>query len=127
MPLVRKQFSASKKITAARLYISGLGYYEAWINGKRVGDHVLDPGFTTFRKEVFYAAFDVTKLITRGNNAIGIMLGNGWFNPLPLRLFGRFNLRNIQETGRPCVKAQLFLRYDDGTTSLIITDHSWST
>ena len=127
MPLFRKQFSTTGKIAAARLYISGLGYYEAWINGKRVGDHVLDPGFTTFRKQVFYSTYDVTDLVMRGNNAIGIMLGNGWFNPLPLRLFGRFNLRNIQETGRPCVKAQLFLRYEDGTISMITTDDTWRT
>ena len=66
MPLLRKVFSANKKITAARLYISGLGYYEAFLNGQKIGDHVLDPGFTTYRKEVLYAVYDITTLLRKG-------------------------------------------------------------
>jgi alpha-L-rhamnosidase len=60
MPLLKKIFSAPKKVTSARLYISGIGYYEAYINGKKVGDRVLEPGFTTYRKEVLYSTYDVT-------------------------------------------------------------------
>jgi alpha-L-rhamnosidase len=55
------------------------------------------------------------------------MLGNGWYNPLPLRLFGRFNLRDVQQTGGPCVKSQLLIRYSDGSTQTISTDDSWLT
>ena len=87
MPLFRKGFTTKKKITSARLYITGLGYYEAYLNGKRVGDHELDPGFTTYKKQVFYSTYDVTALVKNGNNIAGIMLGNGWYNPLPLRRF----------------------------------------
>ena len=114
MPLLRKEFSASKKIESARLYISGIGYYEAYLNGKKIGDHVLDPGFTTYRKEVLYSVYDMTAMLKRGNNVMGIMLGNGWWNPLPLKLFGRWDLRDYQQTGRPCVYAQIYIQYSDG-------------
>lgn len=127
MPLFKKIFTASKKIASARLYISGQGYYEAYLNGKKIGDRVLEPGFTTYKKEVLYSCYDVSSLLKNGSNNIGVMLGNGWYNPLPLRLFGRFNLREVQQTGRPCVKGQLLIRYTDGTTQTIITDETWLT
>jgi len=76
MPLLRKVFSVNKKITVARLYISGLGYHEAFLNGQKIGDHVLDPGFTTYRKKVFYAVYDITTLLRTGNNTAGLMLGS---------------------------------------------------
>lgn len=127
MPLFRKNFQARKAIAQARLYISGLGYYEAYVNGKKVSDHVLDPGWTTYSKEALYVVHDVTSLVKQGNNVAAIMLGNGWWNPLPLRLFGRFNLRDVQQTGRPCVRAELHVTYADGTRDEILTDASWQT
>ncbi|HUR11784.1 MAG TPA: family 78 glycoside hydrolase catalytic domain [Flavitalea sp.] len=127
MPVFRKFFTSSKKISTARLYISGLGYYEAFFNGKKIGDHALDPGFTTYRKEVFYSTYDVTAIIKKGKNILGVELANGWYNPLPLRLFGRFNLRNVLQTGRPCVLAQLMISYADGTSEVIATDETWQT
>ncbi|MEJ7588882.1 MAG: family 78 glycoside hydrolase catalytic domain [Ferruginibacter sp.] len=127
MPLLRRSFSSGKKITAARLYISGVGYYEAFLNGQKIGDHVLDPGFTTYRKEVLYSIYDITALVNKGTNVVGVMLGSGWWNPLPLRLFGRFDLRKVQETGRPCVKAQIHINYSDGSFATIITDERWQT
>lgn len=126
MPLFRKEFFAKKNIESARLYISGLGYYEAYLNGEKIGDHVLDPGFTTFKKEVLYAVYDITDL-QKGKNVIGIMLGNGWWNPLPFKLFGKWDLRNYQQTGRPCAIAELHIKYTDGSTEKIITDESWVT
>ena len=117
----------AKKIAAARLYITGLGYYEAYLNGKKIGDQVLDPGFTSYRKQVLYSTFDVTTQIKKGKNIFSLRLGNGWYNPLPIRLFGRFNLRDVQQTGRPCVKSQLLLRYIDGTEETIVSDESWLT
>ncbi|HVG17188.1 MAG TPA: alpha-L-rhamnosidase N-terminal domain-containing protein, partial [Chitinophagaceae bacterium] len=113
-PLIRHSFNTSKKIAAARLYVSGLGYYEAYLNGKKVGDHVLDPGWTTYKKQAFFVTHDLTSLLQQGRNTIGFMLGNGWYNPLPIQLFGRFNLRDVQQTGRPCVKAQVHVVYTDG-------------
>lgn len=127
MPLFRKTIAIAKKVKHARLYISGLGYYEAYLNEKKIGDHVLDPGWTNYRKQVLYTTYDITSHIKNGTNVVGIMLGNGWYNPLPLRLFSRFNLRDVLETGRPCVKAEIHLTYEDGTSETIITDESWST
>jgi alpha-L-rhamnosidase len=127
MPLFRKEFSAAKSISAARLYISGVGYYEAYLNGKKISDHVLDPGWTTYRKEVQYVVHDVTSLLTKGTNVVGVMLGSGWWNPLPFRLFGRWDLREFQQTGRPCVKAEFHIGYTDGSNEIISTDESWYT
>jgi len=127
MPLFRKTFSANKAIADARLYICGLGYYESYINGSKVGDHVLDPGWTAHREQALYVTYDITGMLQRGSNAIGVMLGNGWYNPLPLRLFRFANLRDHQQTGRPVVKAQLLIRYMDGTSEIICTDQTWKT
>ncbi len=126
MPLLRKEFFAKKKIERARLYVSGLGYYEAYLNGRRIGDHVLDPGFTTYKKEVLYSVYDITELVN-GKNTIGVMLGSGWWNPLPFKFFGRWDLRDYQQTGRPCVIAELHINYEDGSRDKIITDESWLT
>jgi alpha-L-rhamnosidase len=127
MPLLKKPFNIRKNIAAARLYISGLGYYEAYLNGAKVSDHVLDPGFTTYRKQVLYVVHDVTKLLKKGANTAGVMLGNGWWNPLPFHFFGRWDLRHYQQTGRPCVKAELHIQYADGAEDNIVTDESWQT
>lgn len=127
MPLLRKPFAVNKKISSARLYISGVGYYEAYLNGSKVGDHMLDPGFTTYRKEVLYTTYDITSLIKKGNNMAGIMLGNGWWNPLPLKLFGRWDLRTYQQSGRPCVKAEIHIHYTDDSDEIIATDERWQT
>ncbi|CAG5017646.1 Alpha-L-rhamnosidase [Dyadobacter sp. CECT 9275] len=127
MPLFRKSFDTRKKLTAARLYIAGVGYYEAYLNGRKVGDHVLDPGWTSYEKQVLYCVYDVTALLRPGTNVAGVMVGNGFYNPLPLRLFGTFNIRNAQQTGRPAVKAEIRLEYADGSTEKILTDESWQT
>jgi alpha-L-rhamnosidase len=126
-PLFRKEFSIEKKITRARVYVSGLGYYELRLNGRRVGDQVLDPGWTTYSNRVLYSCYDVTDQLRRGTNALGVMLGNGWFNPLPLRMFGQFNLRNYLVTGEPRVILQLVVEFADRTSRTIVTDESWKT
>jgi alpha-L-rhamnosidase len=127
MPLFRREFTPAKQIASARLYISGVGYYEAFLNGKKVSDNVLDPGWTTYRKQTLYVVHDVTSLLSQGKNVAGIMLGSGWWNPLPFKLFGRWDLREFQQTGRPCVKAELHLRYTDGSVEKILTDEGWQT
>lgn len=127
MPLFRKQININKKIASARLYIAGLGYSEVYINDKKLGNHVLDPGFTAYKKQILYVTYDITGFLTGKINMVGIMLGNGWYNPLPLRMFGKFNLRDVQQTGRPCVKAQLLIKYNDGTFETIATNESWQT
>lgn len=126
-PLFRRSFAPARKLASARLYISGLGYYEAYLNGKKIGDHMLDPGWTAYDKEILYAVHDVTPLVKSGGNVLGIMLGNGWYNPVPLRFWGKINLRNALTTGRPIVKAMLRLTYADGGGEVIVTDENWAT
>jgi len=126
-PRFRRDFTISKEIKKARLYISGLGYYEATINGLKVGDHVLDPGWTNYNKRVLYATYDVTKMINDGGNSIGVELGNGWFNPLPMKMFGGFNLREALPTGRPKIITQLKIEFEDGTKQTIVSNDKWKT
>jgi alpha-L-rhamnosidase len=127
MPLFRHNFKTGKKIQSARLYITGLGYYEAYLNGKKISDNVLDPGFTTYRKEVLYVVHDITSNVKKGDNVFGIMLGNGWWNPLPFKLFGKWYLRDYQQTGRPCLKAEIHIRYSDGSLDKIASNREWKT
>jgi alpha-L-rhamnosidase len=124
-PLFRKVFNTKKDLAQARLYITGLGYYEASLNGKPVGDRRLDPGWTSYGKQIPYSVFDVTSLVQSGENAIGVTLGNGFFNPLPMRIFKP--LRDYLYIGRPCFMAQLKLSFADGTEEWVVTDETWKT
>lgn len=124
-PLFRKSFSVDKEVKSASLFISGLGYYEAFLNGEKIGDHRLDPGWTQYAKTVYYSAYDVTPQIQKGENAIGAMLGNGWYNPLPMKMFGRWNLREILSIGKPKLLAQLEIEYMDGSRETVVTDEEW--
>ena len=127
VPLFRKEFTPDAKVNSARLYVCGLGYYEAFLNGEKVGDHMLDPGWTNYGKRIQYASYDITEMLEEGDNAIGVMLGNGWFNPLPLYLFNRLNLREVLTIGQPMLIAQIKLEYEDGSVDWISTDESWKT
>jgi alpha-L-rhamnosidase len=125
-PLLRKEFTAAKtRIKRARIYASGLGYYELRLNGKTVGDHVLNPGWTDYSKRVLCSAYDVTDQIKSGRNAFGVMLGNGWFNPLPLKMWGKLNLREHLTVGEPCAIVQLVVEYSDGSSQTVVTDGTW--
>ena len=124
-PLLRKEIKLKKEVKSARLYIAGLGYSIVYINGQRVGDHMLDMPWTQFARQITYNTFDVTTLLRKGENAIGVMLGNGWYNPMPIRLFQRFNFRDALTVGKPCLKAQLKITYSDGSSEMIGTDQSW--
>jgi len=125
-PLFRKEFSLEKPIRRARLHVTGLGYYMARINGRRVGDHHLDPGWTDYSKRVYYSTHDVTPLLSgQDRHCLALSVGNGWYNPLPLRMWGRRNIREPLPTGRPRVIAQLEVEFDDGTRATIGTDPSW--
>jgi alpha-L-rhamnosidase len=126
-PQFWKTFTIAKPIKSARLYISGLGYYEASLNGKKIGDNILDPGWTNYAKTVLYSTFDISSQIHKGKNIINVLLGNGWYNPLPLRLFGSFNLRKELTVGQPKLIAYLLIHYLDGSSSSITTDSSWLT
>ncbi len=123
-PLFRKEFILEQAVKQARLYISGLGYYEARLNGTKVGEHVLDPGWTDYDNTILYSTFDVTRLLQPGANACGIMLGNGRFtygedtlhkNPNGLKTYGQW----------PLALAQLSIEFSDGTSRRIDTDTTW--
>src|SRR5688572_16757642 len=87
LPLLRKFFTLRKNIRKATMYISGLGHFELSMNGKKIGDHFLDPGWTKYDRQALYVSFDVTKSLLGGDNCIGVMLGNGFYYipPVPGR------------------------------------------
>ncbi|MFC1782051.1 family 78 glycoside hydrolase catalytic domain [Planctomycetota bacterium] len=124
-PLFRREFELSKPVRRARLYITGLGYYEACLNGRRVGDHLLDPGWTVYSKRVFYSTYDVTDQIQTGDNCLGVTVGNGWYNPLPMKMWGWLNLREHLTIGRPRFIAQLDIVFTDGSETSIVSNENW--
>jgi alpha-L-rhamnosidase len=124
-PLFRKVFTTKKEIKAATLYITAAGYYQASINGQRVGINYLDPAWTNFKKRVYYSEYDLTDAIKSGDNCLGVTLGNGFYNPLPLKMWGRRNLRDALPLGKPSFIASLKIEYKDGKTETIKTDNSW--
>jgi alpha-L-rhamnosidase len=121
-PLFRKSFEVGKPIRRATAYICGLGYHELSINGQKVGDHVLDPGFTRYDRRALYVTHDVTQQVQEGRNAIGVMLGNGWYN-----MFTRATWDFDQAAWRapPTLLFHLRIEYQDETTETIVSDESW--
>ena len=126
-PLLRRGFKIKGPIKRARIYASSPGYHELRLNGGKVGDHQLDPSWTSYAKRVLYVTHDVTALLKPGDNAIGLMLGNGWFNPLPLRFWGQRNFRANLAVGPPCAMVRMDIEYADGTSERIVSDESWRT
>jgi len=124
-PLFRRAFTLPAAVVRARLYMTGLGYYEASLNGARVGDRVLDPGWTAYGSRVYYSTYDVTRELRQGDNCFGVTVGNGWYNPLPLRMWGRLNLRDHLTVGRPRFIAQLEVELADGSRRSIVSDPGW--
>ena len=124
-PLFRKEFLAKKEIKSAVLYITAAGYYDASINGEKIGKSYLDPAWTTYNKRIYYSEYDITSKINAGPNCLGVTLGNGFYNPLPMRMWGRINLRKQLPVGRPVFTAKLKLEYFDGRREDIFTDSTW--
>ena len=122
-PMFRREFKINKTVKDARVYISGLGYYELSINGSKVGDHVLDPGQTDYEQRTFYVVYDVTQNLKQGKNAFGVILGNGWYNQTVVNN-KRFGWGDVVY-GKPRLIAQMRIVYNDGTEELIVTDETW--
>jgi alpha-L-rhamnosidase len=122
LPLLRKSFAVSKPVKRATAFITGLGQYELHINGNKVGDQFMAPGWTNYDKRVLYNVLDVTKELTNGNNAIGVMLGNGFFN-VPNERYRK----TLLAYGNPKMIMKLLVEYTDGTKAEIISDNSWKT
>lgn len=124
-PVFRKEFKTNKTIKKATLYITAAGYYKATINGAPVGLNVLDPAWTDYSKRIYYSEYDVTPLLDAGNNCLAVSLGNGFYNPLPLRKWGRRNLRNDLTVGKPTFIAKLLITFKNGKTEEVVTDETW--
>jgi len=120
-PLLRKAFTVSQPVRRATLYVAALGMADVTINGRRVTDEVLGPPFTDYTKRVVYVTQDVSTLVKRGGNVIGVTLGNGFFSP-PMRGFGE---RHGSE-GPPRVLVQTEIELADGTRQVIGSDESWT-
>ena len=122
-PLFRKMFSIpGKKIVKARAYISGLGYYELFLNGKKVGDRVLAPALTRYDKRVKYVTYDITPLLAQGDNVVGVMLGTGWYNK---HVRSSWTFDKAPWRNEPTVLCQLEIETADGKKTVLSTDTSW--
>jgi hypothetical protein len=122
LPMMRKDFSINKKIKTATAFICGLGQFELHINGKKIGDHFLDPGWTDYAKSSQYVTFDITNDLKNGVNAIGVMLGNGFYY-IP----GQRYRKMTGAYGHPKMIMRTVIEYEDGSIDNIITDKSWQT
>ena len=136
-PLFRKELNIQKQVKKARAYITGLGYYELYINGEKVGDHVLSPNQTNYDRRqvekwsesrvgnmttsVLYETFDITNSLQQGENALGVILGNGWYiqadRPLDLSLW----------YDTPRFLAQIEIEFEDGSRQIVNSDANWKT
>ena len=119
-PHFRKEFAINKPLLAARIYVTSHGYYELHLNGKKVGDQVLTPGWTDYSKRLQYQVYDVTGQVVNGNNAIGAVLGDGWYRGTLAwgnnwAIYGK----------RLGLLMQLKITYTDGTESLVVSDETW--
>ncbi len=123
-PYFRKGFSLEKPIRSARLYIAAAGLYELFVNGQRVGNHLLDPLYTRFDRRNLYVTHDVTKLLNEGSNAVGVVLGNGWYNHQSI---GVWDFERAPWRNRPAFCLDLVVTFQDGTRQVIPSDLSWRT
>lgn len=121
-PLLRRTFNLTGKIKRARAYICGLGYYELSINGRKIGERILDPGYTRFDKRVLYSTYDVTEELRRGKNAVGVILGNGWYNVQTLAVW---DFHKAPWRAAPKLLMELRVEYTDGYVETIVTDSQW--
>jgi alpha-L-rhamnosidase len=118
--MVRKSFGLKKKVASARAYVTAHGFYEMYLNGRKVSEDVLTPGWTSYGKRLQYQVYDVTNLLTEGKNAVGAVLGDGWY---------RGTLGWVSQWGiygkRKGFLCQIHIKYNDGSEDIINTDASW--
>ncbi|MBE7169399.1 MAG: family 78 glycoside hydrolase catalytic domain [Williamsia sp.] len=124
LPLLRTGFAVRKPVKTATLFICGLGQFELSLNGQKVGDHFLDPGWTKYDKQALYVPFDVTGQLRQGNNAMGVMLGNGFYYVPPVS--SRY--RKLKTAfGYPKMICRLAIEYSDGTGEDVVSGATWKT
>ncbi len=119
-PYLRTTFTVARPIRQTRLYVTARGLYEARLNGERVGDAVLAPGWTDYHKRIQYQSYDVTGLVRQGDNALGAILGPGWYSG-----YVGFGKNKRHYGVHPRLLAQLVIDYVDGTTETVASDASW--
>jgi hypothetical protein len=123
-PLLRREFEVKRPVARATMFISGLGHFEMSFNGKKIGDHFLDPGWTKYDKQSLYVSFDVTEQLKQGTNAVGVMLGNGFYYIPPVA--NRYRKLKVA-FGYPKMICRLLIDYKDGSSENIVSDNSWKT
>lgn len=123
-PYFRKLFVATKKVRSARAYIAAAGLYELYINGKKIGDHRLDPMYTRFDRRNLYVTYDVTSDLQSGNNAIGVLLGNGWYNHQSTAVWF---FHEAPWRSRPSFCMDLRVVYEDGSVEVVTSGKDWKT
>jgi alpha-L-rhamnosidase-like protein len=120
VPMLRREFKLGGPVEQARAYVTAHGLYELYLNGQRVGDQLFTPGWTSYNKRLQYQTYDVTPLLKAGANAVGAMLGNGWYRG-NLAWEGRRNIYG----DRLALLAQIQVTYKDGRSETIGSDPSW--
>ncbi len=120
LPLLRKSFRPAKKVARATAYVSGLGQFEFYLNGKKAGNHFLDPAWTQYDSVAQYVTFDITPMIQQGENVAGVMLGNGFFH-IPRERYRKC----VQTYGYPKMICALVLEFADGSVQRVVSDTSW--
>ena len=123
-PYFRKEFSVGKKIKSARAYIAVGGLYELYLNGEKVGNHRLDPIYTRFDRRTLYVTYDITNNLKDGDNAVGVVLGNGWYNHQSTAVW---YFDKAPWRARPKFCMDIRITYDDGSEDLVSTNRSWKT
>lgn len=122
LPLLRKEFIVTKTVKNATVFISGLGHFDLRLNGKKVDDHFLDAGWTQYDKHALYVTFDITNRLKQGKNAVGVMLGNGFYY-IPHERYRKLT----GAYGYPKMICCIAVEYTDGSVENIISDSSWKT
>ena len=125
---LRKEFSLSKNIRQARLYVSGLGQYSAYLNGQEVApEEILKPALSDYTKRVYFNAYDVTDFLKKGSNAIGVVLAGGRYTTIRYdeKEMEYGGLTHAKHFGTPRLLLQLEVTYTDGSKELIVSDKSW--
>jgi hypothetical protein len=122
LPIFRKEFTVSKTLTRALVSICGLGQFELRVNGSNVSDAVMEPSWTNYTKNCHYVTYDVTKAIVQGNNALGVLLGNGMYNVPTSSRYAKFT----GSFGSPKLILRLQMEFSDGSKDAVASDTSWT-
>ncbi len=122
--LLRREFMIDGEVRRARVYICGLGCYELRINGKRVGDRVLDPPWTDYEELALYTVYDVTDYVRRGANAVAVLLGNSRYSPRHGWRIKGIQVKKYRDA-EPKLLAEIWVWLEDGRVAVIVTDEEW--